>query len=341
LLLLAVLPVIARADDYTITTNLDNTITITKYTGAGGDVEIPPAINGLPVTVIGDSAFDGFFSMTSVIIPISVTTIEDYAFYDCSALLHITIPDSVITIGADAFEYCSGLTNVTLGNSLAVIGDYAFYECSSLPDITIPATVSNIGYSVFLSCSSLAAILVETENPIYGSANGMLIHMADGQLIQCPEGKTGNITIPAEVVDIADYAFYNCTGLTGLYFEGDAPFLGTDVFEGVTATVYYLAGTDGWGTTYGGLLAVLWNPQIQLGNGFGMGAGGFGFIVEGTNDYTVVVEACTNLLNGVWVPVATNALSGGLFSFIDPQAGSTGSPQATNYSRRFYRLRMP
>src|SRR5438445_6062883 len=56
LLFLLILPAAVQAQfDYV--TNDDNTITITGYTGPGGDVTIPNTINGLPVTFIGDYAF--------------------------------------------------------------------------------------------------------------------------------------------------------------------------------------------------------------------------------------------------------------------------------------------
>jgi hypothetical protein len=48
---------------------------------------------------------------------------------------------------------------------------------------------------------------------------------------------------------------------------------------------------------------------------------------------TVVVEACTNLANPTWYPLATNTLSGGSAYFSDPQW--------TDYPTRFYRLRSP
>ena len=46
----------------------------------------------------------------------------------------------------------------------------------------------------------------------------------------------------------------DCTSLTGVYFQGNAPSLaGSSVFDGDNhATVYYLPGTTGWGSTFGG-----------------------------------------------------------------------------------------
>ena len=50
------LPAAVQAGDYTYITN-NGALTITGYTGPGGDVTIPANINGYPVTSIGDNAF--------------------------------------------------------------------------------------------------------------------------------------------------------------------------------------------------------------------------------------------------------------------------------------------
>ena len=47
-------------------------------------------------------------------IPSSVTSIGDYAFCGCSSLTSVTIPTSVTSIGNWAFSGCSGLTSVTI-----------------------------------------------------------------------------------------------------------------------------------------------------------------------------------------------------------------------------------
>src|SRR5271155_4177863 len=73
------------ASDFTTTTN-NGQVTITKYTGPGGDVDIPGIINGLPVTSIGANSFQKRVGLTSVIIPEGVTSIEKYAFDGCDGL---------------------------------------------------------------------------------------------------------------------------------------------------------------------------------------------------------------------------------------------------------------
>jgi hypothetical protein len=124
--------------------------------------------------------------------------------------------------------------------------------------------------------------------------------------------------------------------LTSIYFQGNAPSLGSDVFDNVTfATVYYLPGTTGWGnfSQLTGLPTVLWNAQAQTSDAsFGVRTNCFGFNITGTSGLVVVVEACS-LTDPIWVPLQTNTLTGGSCYFSDPNW--------TNYPVRCYRLRSP
>ena len=91
-----------QSGDFTYTTT-GGIITITGYSGAGGAVTIPGAINGLPVAAIGGGAFARCSSLTSVTIPSGVTSIgngdvtglgfNDYlaVFSGCVTLEAITV----------------------------------------------------------------------------------------------------------------------------------------------------------------------------------------------------------------------------------------------------------
>jgi len=59
----------------------------------------------------------------------------------------------------------------------------------------------------------------------------------------------------------------------------------------------------------------------------------FGFTINGASNLVLVVEACTNLANPVWIPISTNTLTTGSSYFNDPQW--------TNYRGRFYRVVSP
>ena len=215
LLLLLALPAAVQAQDYTYTTN-NGTIIITRYTGPGGSVAIPGTINGLPVTGIGDIAFQGNLSLISITIPNSVTAIGGSTFENCTNLNTVTIPDSVISIGSFAFNNCSSLMSVTIPNGVTSIDFSAFSKDTSLTSVTIPASVTNIGFSAFYSCTGLIGITVDALNSAYASEDGVLFNKSQTTLIQCPGGKTGSYRTPDAVTYIAAASFSGCGNLTSV-----------------------------------------------------------------------------------------------------------------------------
>ena len=112
---------------------------------------------------LGQSAFEGCSSLTSLTIPSSVTEIGLSAFSGCSGLISLTIPSSVTWIGQSAFEGCSSLTSLTIPSSVTSIGWYAFKGCSGLTSLTIPSGVTSIGSYAFYGCSGLTSIYVYLE----------------------------------------------------------------------------------------------------------------------------------------------------------------------------------
>ncbi len=100
-------------------------------------------------------------------------------------------------------------------------------------------------------------------------------------------------------------------------------------------TVYYLAGTTGWGDTFAERPAGLWvlpHPMIlTTAPIFGLQTNAFGFRISWATKVPVVVEASTNPVNSTWFPVSTNALLNGWSDFSDAAW--------TNHPARFYRIR--
>lgn len=140
LLLLLALPAAAQGQ-FTYTIN-NAQITITGYTGSGGDVTIPGVIDGLPVSRIGDYSFSSCTNLTSVTIPDSVTNIGNSAFSYCASLTSVTIPDSVTSIGEEAFSGCSSLTAVYfLSNAPDFEESGTFYNATNATAYYLPGTV--------------------------------------------------------------------------------------------------------------------------------------------------------------------------------------------------------
>lgn len=309
------------AAQFTFVTN-NGAITITGTTGSISSVTIPATINGHPVTTIGNAAFGSDASLISATIPDSVTNIAAFAFFG------------------------TGLTNIAIPGGVIAIGDNAFTSCSSLTNISVDAT-----------------------NPAYNSLNGVLFDKAQDILIQYPAGlasgsyvvpgtissiasdafydaaNVNSVTIPGSVKSIGDDAFAYCFALSTAYFSGNAPNLGSFSFYendfGNGLTAYYIPGTIGW-TAFSNELgqslaaSLFWylpNPVIiSSGPSFGVHNAQFGFIMSWATNATLIVAACSNASNPVWLPISTNIVTAtnGTVIFADPQW--------SNFKTRFYRL---
>jgi hypothetical protein len=112
--------------------NGDGSCTIIGYTGEVTDVIIPSSINGLSVSSIGSSAFNGIATkgnvmkvkLTSVIVPNTVSSIQENAFMG-NNLTNVELPDSLNEIGVYAFRD-NKLSEITLPKNLTIIGYWAF-----------------------------------------------------------------------------------------------------------------------------------------------------------------------------------------------------------------------
>ncbi len=100
-------------------------VEIIGYRGPNLDVDIPAYIDGLPVTSIGQSAFDGRYltlNLTSIKIPDTVTNIGDSAFHSSGAITSMTIPQNVTSIGPRAFFKCSAMTSMIFEGNAPSVG---------------------------------------------------------------------------------------------------------------------------------------------------------------------------------------------------------------------------
>ena len=158
-----------------------------------------------PVTAIGEYAFYGCSSLTSINIPEGVTAIGGSAFRGCSSLTSINIPEGVTAIGDYAFCDCSSLTSINIPEGVTAIGESAFYGCSRLTSINIPEGVTAINSSTFQNCFGLTSINIPEGVTSIGSA----VFMGCSSLT--------SINIPEGVTSIGSNAFTNCDHIQSLY----------------------------------------------------------------------------------------------------------------------------
>ena len=282
-ILLMLLPMLASADAVQIGGIWYNLIPKAKEAEVtsnpnkySGDVVIPPSVtyNGEPykVTSIGESAFSGCTSLTSVTIGNSVTSIGEAAFYGCSGLTSITIPNSVIDIGKSAFSGCNSLTSVTIPNSVTSIGYRAFYGCSRLPSVTIPNNVTYIGSSAFENCSGLTSVIIGKSvtsignDAFYGCESLTSVHISEinawcgiifetltsnplyyAHHLYMDGEEIKDLVIPNSVTSSCSLSFSGCSGLTSVTIPNSVTYLGDLAFfncSGLTSVTIPNSVTD-------------------------------------------------------------------------------------------------
>ena len=157
---------------------------------------------------------------------------------------------------------------MTIGSGVTNIGDYAFDSCSGLTNVTIPNSVTSIGNEAFRDCTGLTSV-----------------------------------TIPNSVTNIGQGAFIFCYNLTSFYFQGNAPTV-SGTWGLTPATVYYLSGTTGWGSTFAG------RPTFQLGVSISSQPSSV-IALQGTRvTFAVTAQGTTGYQwqkNDVSIPLATTA----------------------------------
>ena len=232
--------------DFEYEVNDDNTVTITKYTGTGGDIVIPNTIDGNSVTSIGHHAFGNCTGLTSITIPNSVTYVGLHAFSRCTRLTSMSISDSVTRIELSAFSGCTNLTSINVGENNTVYSSdngvllnkdkstVIRYPQGKQGTYVIPDSVTSIVNTAFEYCTGLTSITVGKNNTVYSSDNGVLFSKDKTTVILCPQGKQGTYLIPNGATSIGQGAFYGCTKLTSITIPDGVKRINNIAFYGCT-----------------------------------------------------------------------------------------------------------
>jgi hypothetical protein len=267
-------PLPPMALTYTYTTNSDNTITITRCTGAAGDVTVPDTMNGLTVSRIANGAFQQNRSLTS-----------------------ITIPADVVNLGSSAFADCTNLTGIYfLGNAPGA--DSTVFTGDNHATIYYPPGAT--GWS-----SPFAGVLAEVQNPVapagdfaYTTNNNMII-------ITGYTGAGGDIGIPGTitglpVVSIGDYAFEYISSLTSVTIPAGVTNIGEEAFEYCTTLTSITLGNNVTSIGSGAFAACYGMTNATIGNNVAI-IGGYAF-TECSSLTAITVTALNSnysSLNGV------------------------------------------
>ena len=138
-------------DQLTLTRNEDGGYTVTACDKAAVSVTVPETVDGIPITAIGDGAFEDCVRLCEIFLPeagelafldnMGLTKIGEYAFSGCKSLKRIELPESIGTVGRGAFHGCTAMTAAVLPQWV-YLAPYAFSGCRALRKISPIKTVS-------------------------------------------------------------------------------------------------------------------------------------------------------------------------------------------------------
>ncbi|MBR3098561.1 MAG: leucine-rich repeat domain-containing protein [Clostridia bacterium] len=222
------------------------------------------------VTEIGEKAFAGLSTLSSVTLPSTLTKLGDGAFENCIALKKIRLPDSLTEIGKSCFSGCVLLPEISLPAGVTDISDSAFEGCAALKKVGTArnAVIRRIGRSAFSGCAALkeirlAAGLEEIGEQAFSGAGITDLKLPDtvtvigkraffrsslislklpAGLTEIPErlcelcSKLGNLTLPTALTKIGKRAFAQ-TGLKALKLPNSLREIGEEAFAFDTALV--------------------------------------------------------------------------------------------------------
>lgn len=193
-----------------------------------GNVTVPASVSiggkTYSVTGIGENAFKGCSSLTSVTLPEGLKTIGIRGFDVCTSLESINFPSTLTSIGDYAFALCAALKGeIALPAGVTSLPLGAFTGCESITSLTLSSTFKTIGIETFLNCKSLE--VVNLPNGLAGI----------GESAFCSCGKLVSITLPQSLTDLGGNVFSGCSSLKSIAIPSGVKVIGRDAFASCTS----------------------------------------------------------------------------------------------------------
>ena len=196
------------------------------------------------VTYIAENVFENCTSLKEVVIPESVTYLGYFAFTGCSALEKVVLSGKITELNCDVFKGCTSLANIAIPAAVEYIYDGAFADCASLTKITLPAGIAYVAPNAFAGCACLTELRIQGENPNYFVQNGILYSSEPLQLVCCPGGLNGKVTVLENTQSIGDFAFFGCGKVTEIELPESVVSIGRQAFQGCASLTAFRVHAD-------------------------------------------------------------------------------------------------
>lgn len=147
----------------------DGTFCVSGYMGDEAAVEVPAAVDGVPVTVIGDGVFKGHPELTELRLPDCVTDLGEFVFDGCENLRELKLPASLARLWGYTFVRC-GLESLELPKDVRSIPPFCFKDCKNLKRVVCGTGMRTIHAWAFGGCDELDQVICGPQVKLHPQA---------------------------------------------------------------------------------------------------------------------------------------------------------------------------
>lgn len=221
-------------------------------------LDLPAAVNEIPLTAIAANAFQNNSYLSSITIPENILSIGELALASCALLSEINYNATnceTIDVSPNSIIMSSGTSSggivLNIGANVKSIPDYGFaykvyyafrkiniieinfaadsvcetiglraFSASQITEIVLPNTITSMGGSVFQGCQNLSSVNISKN----------LTDISSNTFNSC--SSLVSIDLPEGITGIGAFAFEGCVNLENINLPGNINYLGQSAFEG-------------------------------------------------------------------------------------------------------------